>query len=190
MEALMKQLVSSSIFLIFTVLFSLNSYAGLLIEPVVGYNLGAKADFENGEKYSGGVGPSFGGRLGYQNFGLQLGLDYLNSTIDLDDPDLDDDLSTSEWAAFVGFKFPILLRVYGGYIFSATGETKSGGTKVELEKGNGYKAGIGFTGLPFLEINVEYRSGTFEEWTSGTIQNDTSVDYQSIMVGLSLPLVF
>ncbi len=173
----------------FTVLFFANTArADILIEPVVGYNFNAVADFEDGERYSGGTGPSFGGRLGYQNLGLQLGVDYLNSSLDMDDEDFDKNIDTSEWAAFVGFKFPILLRVYAGYIFSATGETEdAANNEYEFSKGSGYKAGIGFTGLPFININLEYRTGTFDEIKIDGDESDSTADYQSIMLGLSLP---
>lgn len=163
--------------------------AGVLIEPLLGYNLGSKIDFD-GEDYSGGSGRAFGGRLGYQNLGFQLGVDYLNSTIDMDDNDFDDDVKLSEWGGFVGFEFPILLRVYAGYIFSATGETKNGdGVKTEMTDGSGAKFGVGFTGLPFVDINLEYRKGSFSEWEVGNVDGDGEVDYSSYMISISLPFV-
>lgn len=177
-----------SLFAFTFLFFASTARADLLIEPVVGYNFNAVVDFEGGERYSGGTGPSFGGRLGYQNLGLQLGLDYLNSSLDLDDEDIDKNIDSNEWAAFVGFKFPIFLRVYAGYIFSATAETEDSlGQEYEFSKGSGYKAGIGFTGLPFVNINVEYRSGTFDEIEVDGAEADNSADFQSIMIGLSLP---
>src|SRR5690606_12288700 len=111
----------------------------------------------SGDSYSGGNGGAYGGRLGYQNLGFQLAIDYLNSTIDMGDDDIKSDLKTSEWAAFVGFEFPILFRVYAGYIFSANGETEDANGELDLNKGSGTKVGVGFTGLPFIDINFEYR---------------------------------
>ncbi len=169
--------------------------AGLLIEPVVGYNF---QDFKinksplNEEK---STGTSYGGRLGYQKLGFQLGLDYLNSTLNVDESDYKSPLKTSEFAGFVGFEFPILLRAYAGYIFSATGSTTAdysdgkGKQKVELSNGSGMKAGIGFTMLPFVDINVEYRKGTFSDLKMGTTKETKDTDYSSIMVGISLPFV-
>lgn len=175
----------------FTVLFFANTArADILIEPVIGYNFGTKIEIGEGsdtDSYSGGSGPSFGGRLGYTQLGFQLGLDYLSSSIDMDDKDFDKNIDTSEWAAFVGFEFPIMLRVYAGYIFSATGETEASDIKVEMSKGSGYKAGLGFTGLPFVDINIEYRAGTFDEIEYAGTESDDTADYKSIMLGLSLP---
>lgn len=166
--------------------------AGLLIEPVVGYNMGNFDSDTAGvdkEKFSG---PSYGGRLGYQNFGFQLGLDYLASNLNVDDNSYSS-LKTSEWAGFVGFEFPILLRVYAGYIFSANGDTKydagAGKQKISLEGGSGTKLGVGFTILPFLDINVEYRKVSFDDYKfAGSKVNDKS-GYDTVMLGLSLPFV-
>ena len=152
--------------------------ASILIEPVVGYNLTGKYGDDSG------MGPSYGGRLGWQNLGFQLGLDYLNSNIDVDNNDIKDPLSMTEWAAFAGFEFPVLLRAYAGYIFSANATSKAtDGTKLELSNGTGMKLGVGFTMLPFLDINLEYRKGTFTELNS----TDLDTDYSAYMLGISLP---
>lgn len=165
--------------------------AGLLIEPVVGYNVGS-FESENIDKENF-TGPSFGGRLGYQNLGLQLGIDYLRSSLSVDDNSYKSDLTTSEWAGFVGFEFPILLRVYAGYIFSGTGETKfNDGTsreKLELKNGTGMKLGVGFTALPFLDINFEYRKGKYDEFKFDGTKFDEDSDYTAYMIGVSLPFV-
>lgn len=160
--------------------------ASLLVEPVLGFNLGTDLDIEN-QDYSGS-GAAFGGRLGYQQLGFQLGVDYLRSSIDLDDNDFDKDVTMSEWAGFVGFEFPILLRVYAGYIFSSQGESKSDGTTTKFNDGTGTKLGVGFTGLPFVDINFEYRKVKFDEFKAGPIKTDA--DYQTYMVSLSVPLNF
>lgn len=170
--------------------------AGVLIEPLVGYSFG-KSEIDvpgSGEdKFNGG---SYGGRLGYQKLGFQLGLDYLHSSVELDDNDFKENLTINEFAAFVGFEFPILLRVYAGYIFSANGEAEAdyglgdGREKLKFSDGSGFKAGLGFTALPFLDINFEYRKGTFGEYKEGTgAKQDIDTDYNAFMVGVSLPFV-
>jgi hypothetical protein len=166
--------------------------AGLLVEPLIGYNVNYKFQTDDASEDKGS-GLGYGGRLGYQNLGFQLGLDYLKSSIGPDSNDYKKDLSTSEWAGFVGFEFPILLRVYAGYIFAATGETEyDDGTNkgdLELSDGSGMKFGIGFTGLPFVDINVEYRKGTFGEYKFGGAKVDKDTDYSSLLLSLSLPFV-
>ncbi len=183
----MKKIIQLTLLVTLAFVFTTESKAALLIEPVVGYNIGSKFDFESGENYTGGRGTAFGGRLGYQNLGLQLGLDYLNSSINMDDADINENVSLSEWGGFVGFEFPVLLRVYAGYIFSATGGADSDAGKVDLIEGSGTKLGVGFTGLPLIDINVEYRTGSFGNFELDGVKVGKEVNYQSIMLGLSLP---
>lgn len=167
--------------------------AGLLLEPVLGYSMG-KFEIDGAdtsEEKTNGV--SMGGRLGYQNLGFQLGIDYLRSSLNVDDNDFKEDLVTSEWALFAGFEFPILLRVYAGYIFSATGEsetdTGSGREDLKFSDGTGMKLGVGFTGLPFVDINVEYRKGTYGEDKIGATKSERDTDFSAVMIGVSLPFV-
>lgn len=163
--------------------------AGLLIEPVLGYNIG-KVDVSNPsfskENYTG---PSYGGRLGYQNLGFQLGLDYLKSSLNVNDNNFKKDLNVDEWAGFVGFEFPVLLRVYAGYIFSAEADSTVGTNKLTMTGGTGTKFGLGFTGLPFVDINFEYRKGTFDEFKLGATKFADETTYESFMIGISLPFV-
>jgi len=186
----MKLLVSS--LFVVSLFMSPIARAALLIEPVVGYNLGTKLDVQHADNYSAGTGGSYGGRLGYQNFGLQLGLDYLKSSIDMGTDDFKKNISMSEFGAFAGFEFPILLRVYAGYIFSGNADTKSDNNEsYKMSKESGMKVGIGFTGLPFVDLNIEYRKGTFDQLKiDGVEQDDTTVSYSSVMFGASIPLTF
>lgn len=173
------------------VFLSTSASASLLIEPVGGYNLGTKLDLKGGETYSGGNGFAGGGRLGYQKLGFQVGVDYLHSYIDMDDSDWGSKLNMDEWAAFVGFELPVFFRVYAGYIFAAFGEIEdANNNKYEFSNGSGQKAGIGFTMLPFLDINLEYRRGTFGEKKVANVKDKEDTNYQSIMIGVSLPLNF
>lgn len=180
------------------------SHAAILVEPVVGFNLGARSNFDSysdgsttlaSQEFSGGTGLSYGGRFGYQNFGFQVGLDYLASSLDFDDKDMKDDFNTTEWAAFVGFRFPILLRFYAGYIFSATADSKivdgTGTTQdADFNGGSGFKAGLGWTVLPFVDLNLEYRNVAFDEWKSGGTKLPQDVDYRSFLLSVSLPFTF
>jgi len=175
---------------------SRSSSAGVLIEPVAGFNFGTKMELDN-EDYDGsysGLGGAIGGRLGYQQLGFQLGIDYLRSSIDFDDKDFKNNVSVSEFAGFVGFEFPVLLRVYAGYIFAVSGESKykdAAGETVDIKfnSGSGAKFGVGFTGLPFIDINLEYRRGTVDEYKIGqTKYEDDEITYSSYLVSLSLPI--
>lgn len=167
--------------------------AELHIEPVWGYNLQGKAELPSGKKIDdkssfAGTGMAYGGRLGFTKFGFQVGLDYLHSTLDMD---LEEDVLMDEWAGFVGFEFPILFRIYAGYIFSATATTENkAGDNIEFSKGSGAKVGLGFTPIPLIDINLEYRAGRFgmyeiDSATKVEVEEDTN--YRALFLGISLP---
>ncbi len=167
--------------LLLGLVFGTNARADLLIEPVLGYSYGKFMSGISGDDDEQMDGPSYGGRLGYQNLGFQLGVDYLNSTLDV--KDTKDNLKASEWAGFIGFKFPVLLRVYAGYVFSGSGDLGN----TELTKGTGPKFGIGFTGLPFININLEYRTINYDKMKIGNTTIDADASYNAYLLSLSLP---
>lgn len=182
----MKNLSPIRVFFAFLIcLVSAQSQAALLLEPLVGYSVGKfntevnPGSVDDDESLSG---ISYGGRVGYQNLGFQLGLDYLASNLAVDD----DDLKTSELGAFVGFEFPILVRVYAGYVFSGKGnyEVKNGG-EFEFEGATGPKIGVGFTLLPFLDVNLEYRRISYDTYDLPVGSLDA--DYSATMLSFSLP---
>ncbi len=183
----MKKLTQFGLLLALVLGFTVESRAFLLIEPVIGYNVGKfNSELELlGEKEKSDdsmSGTSYGGRLGFQNLGFQLGLDYLASNLSVDG----DSLKTSEFGGFVGFEFPILLRVYAGYVFSGEGTLEGDDDDIKLKSGTGPKLGVGFTVLPFLDLNLEYRSIKYEEKDLGAL-GKLNADYQAVMFGISLP---
>ncbi len=172
-----------------------SSNAALLIEPVIGYSSGKYnatiKELASGteiDDFSESIkGSSYGGRIGYQNLGFQFGVDYLASKMDLDG----DDFTTSELGVFAGFEFPILFRVYGGYILSGTGKTEDeDGNSLDFKGGSGPKIGLGFTLLPFLDVNLEYRSVKYDtyEFSDGGFDFGVDSDYSAVMLGLSFPI--
>lgn len=185
----MKKLTQIGLLLALILGFTAESNAALLLEPVVGYSVGkAVTQFTDDDEEKDGIrGVSYGGRLGFQKLGFQIGVDYLGSTMDYDG----EDLKTTEWGGFVGFEFPVLLRVYGGYIFSGSGTMKKDQTNVDdeinLNGGVGPKLGIGFTLLPFLDLNIEYRSVKYATEKDVKLTDDMDAKYETIMFGVSLP---
>lgn len=171
------------------------SHAAILVEPLVGFTVANKfdsrttSDITASENYSGS-GLAYGGRLGYQNMGFQLGLDYLHSAVDVDDKDIKSDITTSEWAAFAGFRFPILLRFYAGYIFSGTGEYKTASSNVDINGGTGYKVGLGWTLFPFLDLNLEYKKTNYDEIKTGGSKLKADLDNSAYLLSVSLPFTF
>lgn len=178
--------------LLLSLIASISAHAELLIEPLVGWNTGGHFDFSQGKTYSNRGGAA-GGRLGFQKLGFQLGIDYLHSSFDMGSDDFETNVSMDEFGGFIGLELPILLRVYGGYIFSASGKARyndgvQGMQDTDFLKGSGGKVGLGFTGLPFLVINFEYRIGKFSEYEINDVKQTGDVEYNSYLVSVSLPI--
>jgi hypothetical protein len=90
--------------------------------------------------------------------------------------------SWDKTAAFVAFK-PIVipLRVYGRYFIDA------GLADSSSEDDSGYGVGVGFTGLPFISINLDYNKYNNDVTVGSTT---TSFDASEIMLTLSLTFDF
>ena len=183
------------------------SHAGLLIEPYLGYAIGGDGESTFtpttvNHTYSG---LNYGARLGYSNLGFMIGLDYSASSHDLEGKitssptySAKDGIDRSQIGIFVGFNFPVMLRAWGTYYFGAGfdgADAEKSGDQVydntdEVGDGSGYGLGVGFTGLPFVSINAEYR--TFEYDTSNhgaaTVANFAGAKLSEILLSISLPL--
>lgn len=174
---------------------SLNARAELLLEPLVGHNFHSHLKISEKDTYYG-TGLGFGGRIGYQKLGLQLGLDYLHSNIKFDYHEFGRDLSFNEFGVFAGFEFPILVRIYAGFTFAAYGsgkydnKTGQGEKDFELNSGTGYKLGASFTGIPFIVLNLEYRNVRWDEYDSGNKTVGNEVNYNAYLFSVSVPFVF
>ena len=165
------------------------SHAGLLLEPVLGYSSGEILDNDEMAKDSLS-GLSYGGRIGYQHSQYQIGFDYLRSSYQVDEMD---DFSSQEAGIFVAYISPENhVRAYLGYMiysaikFSASANVEVDGNNVYVDfdakttKGSGFKVGVGYTGLPYVNINLEYRRSTFSEYEIEALGQSlsTSADWE------------
>lgn len=154
--------------------FPQQSKASFLIDPYVGYKLawdtatlesgGLSADFDITRN-----GVMYGARAGYQFLGLMAGVEYgmgTGLTSDLaagsiggfNVPGAESSYDASYMGVFVGYELPIMLRAWATYFFDANWEAEDG-SKTEL---TAISLGVGFTGLPFVSLNAEYRLNTFD----------------------------
>lgn len=164
--------------------------AALLIEPHVGFNLHGSG--ESGSTDYSYNGAQLGARIGYQNLGLMAGMDFTHSGFELESKTNGSksttDMTRNELGVFVGYNFPVLIRAWGAYYFTNT--MKADNTTETKYKGNTKELGVGFTGLPFLSINLMYRMVTHDEYesniSSGSLNPD--LDFKEIVLGVSLPL--
>ena len=160
-----------------------SSNASVLVEPYLGFDTG---HWTAGSASSSMSGATYGARLGYQELGFMAGLDYMTGHW-TDNATPSDTWNPSDFSLFVGFNFPVMLRVYAEYGFSSrlSGSNSNGSNNI---KGNDLKLGVGFTMFPLVSINVEYLAGTYTKDSSGTLTDNLS----DKMIGLnvSLPLTF
>lgn len=160
------------------------SNSALLLDPYVGMNVGGTTKFTSGSSavdYDYNNAPvSLGGRIGFSKLLFSAGLDY-QLTSDIKLKNQTEKYDSSELAIFAGFDLPILLRAYAGFIFSADFESTSN----KYDEGSGYKIGVGFTGLPFISINLEYKSVSYDKLNNATV---ATADHNATLLAVSLPL--
>lgn len=169
--------------------FSGAAHAGVMIEPYLGYEMGTAS------------GSGAEGKTNFTNFGARLawtapvmfwlGLDANIGMSGKFKPDSgsDSDAKRTTYYGVVGVDLPILLRGWVGYGFSNTFKfDDSANTKWT---GKTTKVGVGFTGLPFLSLNLEYIKDTIDKVENDTSSNSSpNVDHSSVMFSVSLPLSF
>jgi hypothetical protein len=207
-----KKLIAS----VFLATLSMSSFAGLLIDPYIGYKFGSTEQTlkslgvnNNGSYENSTSGYALGSRLGFSFLGLMGGLDFnVGSMSDKADTfpsgnpqSGKDDYSTKQFGLFVGYNLPVMLRFWGTYYFSSSQEvTKTNATtgsdKGDKYSGSGYGLGVGFTGLPFVSVNLEYKKTTFDKFVDGPsgIRTDypstfsSELEASEIFLSVSLPI--
>ena len=176
----MKKLLFS-MFILASAMVSVESNASLLLEPYAGYYTGS---ITGTSSYSiSGVG--YGGRLGFQNLGFMVGADYLSGSWTGTINNVSTTYVPSDLGVFVGYDFPILLRIYGEYIAIASQQSTANGAS-NTATGTGYKLGVGYKFMPFLSVNFELLGHTFTKDNNGTLNPNTTEP----MYGLAISLPF
>lgn len=172
------------------------AWAGFHVEPYLGYSFGESLSQKRGaqefEWDSSYV--DLGARLGYGMLGLSFGLDYNMTpgtrTFDQTAPSTGTGLNEwtgSNMGVFVAYELPILLRVWGSYYFNSkleldTDKDNDGTNEVGDEySGSGMELGVGFTGLPFVSINLQYRMNSYDEFKN--VSAGTTVNYPNTVAG-------
>jgi len=182
------------VFLVFGLLvFTPQAKASLLLEPYLGYALNGKG-INSGSTDISYDTVTYGARVGYSSIiGLMFGIDYSlqSPEIDFEQPNgtIDSDKrDKSQLGVFVGYELPLLFRGWATYYVASKLEHSDG----DKETGNGYAVGVGFTGLPFLSLNLEYRSCEYDEIERASNGDKEAIDrgLKEILLSVSLPLSF
>jgi len=198
----MKQSIFK-IFLLSFFLFSLNASAGILIEPYLGYAILGNGEVSiSNTKYDNDYASlTFGGRLGLQHLGFMMGADYSIQNFEMESTTgsttYNDDVKKKQFGIFVGYNFPILLRVWGTYFISSSFEgddavssTNRYDSNDELNDGNGFGLGVGYRPISFVSINLEYRKFEYDTWEVAGVEATNMTKDQTlseILLSVSLP---
>lgn len=161
--------------------------ADLLLEPFLGYYTGELETTSAGTTSTSDTdGMGLGARIGYQQLGLMVGGEFMTGKWK-DDSNPSNDVTPTTLGVFIGYNFPVLLRVWGTYNIQTKTKVEGGGTSNDLE-GDSLKLAVGTTILPLVSINLEYITSTFDEADGNTL----SPEWKAKMYGLSvsLPLTF
>lgn len=161
--------------------FTSAAQAGIMIEPYLGFEMG-KTKSPDGKL----EGTQLGLRLAYSApIFFWAGLDATLGVSAKNKPDgaAESAATRSTYHAVVGVDFPILVRAWAGYGLMNDIKVDTG-----TYKGKSTKLGVGFTGLPFLSLNVEMISETFDKLDSTTLASEFKND--TYVLSVSLPLDF
>lgn len=192
---------------LFLLTFSFSANSAFLLEPFVGYSL-MDADQATAVPRAGEAsGLGYGARIGMQFMGLMGGFQYDSAMgTDLETVQgattFKDEISRTHMGVFVGYNLPVMLRVWGTYFFSSKVEGEEATSvdagsdfidATETLNGSGYGLGVGFTGLPFLSLNLEYRKFEYDEKDDSDATPVTSaitpvIETSEIMFSVSFPL--
>jgi hypothetical protein len=156
------------------------AFAGIHLEPYLGYAKGDITDSAGDEFNTTGM--LYGARLGYSVSMLAFGAEYQAGSMTAE-TNPDEDAKPSDLGVFVAFDAPVLVRVFATYFFQAS--TKVGDTKLE---GTGMKVGLGFTPIPLLSINLEYMTSEWDEADGQTIDPAMKGKFMGLSVSVPLDL--
>lgn len=162
--------------------FTSTSHADFMVEPYIGYEMGTGSIGSEDFKLTG---TDLGLRLGYHSpVMFWVAADYTMGSGTLDpDNSSSSDVKRSVLSAVVGVDLPILLRAWIGYGF--TNDLKGDD---DTFKGTSTKLGVGFTGLPFVSLNLEIISDKWDDTSNSGVDPDAK--NTSYLLSVSLPLNF
>lgn len=199
----MKSLKNGLLAMVMMAAMSTGANAALLIEPHIGYNVSGSGDtaIDDANMEVDYSGLQYGLRAGWQYLGFMVGLDYTTSNPEIESTftvpavpgfsqTVKNDFKKKEIGVFAGYNLPILLRAWAGYYFDVEAKSENESDLIESGakmSGSGMELGVGFTGLPFVSLNLVYRNTSFDEFKDSEGTDKIKLNASEIVLGASIP---
>ncbi len=188
--------------LIFILVFFLStnaSVASLHLEPIMGYSFGVSSHNETSELIEYFYHSSeLGARVGWSYLGAHLGAEYFiklpfkidntsgNSNINFDN------VISRYLGGFAEYHLPLLFIIRARLIISTQFEVENGNNKGDIYFGSGYGVGVGFTGLPLVVLNIDYRRYELDEFEDATTSTNLELEGRfnghEVLFSASIPI--
>ncbi len=180
--------------ILLTALISLFYYtkaeAAFLIEPFAGIQINSTYDDTTASDKGDVTGTAVGARVGFQNLGFMLGLDYRKSSLKFVSDaagNADSDFTFTTTGFFVGYDFPMMLRVWGTYVFGHNGDDDD--SDLKTFEGSGTVIGIGYKVIPFVSLNLEIGNYQNDKVKSAAgVESDYDSATTSYLLSVSFPI--
>lgn len=158
--------------------------AAIVFEPYLGVPLGT-ADLDSASSTSTS-GFGIGGRLYYEKMGFILGTDLKFSAQSSSSPEMS--YEQNQLGLMGGLSVPgFPLRLWINFYFLDQMSVS------QLDRdymGGGYSLGLGFSPLPIVALNLEYKSSTYNKYDKGSTEvniRDDEATFSALLVSLSFP---
>lgn len=189
-------MIKKSLIILIIVLSFNTAKATVLFETGVGYTLG-RYDLLGTDTHGEYKGLYLSGRLCH-NFdnGIFTGIDFrvfsLLNTVS-GDPAFETSLLNTSRGFVFGFTPKERLRIWFSYQFINTFEMPLNSNEdITLKDGKAFIAGIGYMGIEWISVNVEYATYYFDEYENNgnllPLSNDYSI--RTFMITFSFPMDF
>lgn len=159
--------------------FGFQAQAGFMVEPFVGYDMGASKTTStagvDGSSTTTGMG--YGALLGYRfSNGVSVAAEYAGGTGKSKDTTAgstapDSDYARTAIGAVVGYDRG-MWRIYGGYGFSDSNVVKANGSTTTEDNtftGTNYKIGVGIMPIRHFAVNLQYTVPTYTKMKNNTL---------------------
>ena len=173
--------------LLFCLFLTYNANAKFFVEPYLGAGKSISDDLQDLNASFDSFSLYPGLRVGSMRI---LGLLFAGAEISYQSSSAEDrekrelDLTRTDYGLLAGVNLPLLFKPFAKYIFTSSldiGDNKVIGA-------SGYGLGVGYKGLPFIVLNLEYKSLAWTKISTNGVERNSSGDISEVFLSLSFPI--